>query len=145
MLRYSLLLLAVFLFIGNCSSTEETITKEEITQKLPEIDLSTVEYYELAERENGNIKHKQFLAKIHNNITIPESVRDEKIDGKVIVEALISKEGKPYITEVQESVHPVLTQYLIEAIKENRYIPYRVDNTPVNVLTVFSIQFTIME
>lgn len=145
MLRYSLLLLAVFFFISSCSSTEETITTEEITRELPEIDLSAIEYYELNEREDGNIKHKQFLAKVHENITIPEGVRNEKIDGKVIVEALISKEGEPYITEVKESVHPVLTQYLIEAIKENSYIPYHVDNTPVNALTVFSIQFTIMQ
>lgn len=147
---YLLLFLFVAGFLFSCSSSKDIseqaeLSAEELEQKLgiPEIDTSEVQYYKLSERDDGNIKHKEFLNTMRYALRIPSELRGKGLKGKVILEVLITKDGNPFVTKLTNIVHPQLTQSVFQAIKKYRYEPYKVDNKPVNALTTFSIEFNI--
>jgi periplasmic protein TonB len=74
--------------------------------------------------------------------TYPPLARQARIQGKVILQAQISKEGNiENLTLV--SGHPMLTQAAIEAVKQWRYKPYLLNGEPVEVETQVEVNFTL--
>ena len=72
----------------------------------------------------------------------PPLARQARIQGTVVLQAVIGKDGKVQNPQVV-SGHPMLTQAAIEAVKQWRYKPYSLNGEPVEVDTQININFTL--
>ena len=76
------------------------------------------------------------------NPTYPPLARQARIQGVVILQALISKNGD--IENLQLiSGHPMLAPAAIEAVKQWKYKPYLLNGEPVEVETQVQVNFTL--
>lgn len=76
------------------------------------------------------------------NPTYPPLARQARIQGVVLLQAQISKEGN--ITNLQLiSGHPMLAPAAIEAVKQWKYKPYLLNGEPVEVETQVQVNFTL--
>jgi protein TonB len=74
--------------------------------------------------------------------TYPPLARQARIQGTVILQAMISKEGT--IENLQLiSGHPMLAPAAIEAVKQWKYKPYLLNGEPVEVETQVQVNFTL--
>jgi protein TonB len=72
----------------------------------------------------------------------PPLARSARIQGSVVLQALISKDGT--IQNLRAvSGHPMLTPAAIEAVKQWRYKPYYLNGEPVEVETQITVNFTL--
>jgi protein TonB len=72
----------------------------------------------------------------------PPLARQARVQGTVVLRAMISREGKIENLQV-ESGHPLLVQSAINAVFEWRYRPYYLNNQPVEVETRITVNFTL--
>ena len=81
--------------------------------------------------------------KIHDvKPNYPPLARQARIQGKVVLQAQISKEGN--IINLQLiSGHPMLAPAAIEAVKQWKYRPYLLNGEPVEVETQVQVNFTL--
>lgn len=70
----------------------------------------------------------------------PPLARQARIQGVVVLHAIIDKEGKVAQLEVV-SGHPLLVQSAIEAVKQWRYKPTQLNGEPVEVDTTIQVTF----
>jgi periplasmic protein TonB len=76
------------------------------------------------------------------NPTYPPLARQARIQGTVILQAQISKDGSiENLTLV--SGHPMLAPAAIEAVKQWKYKPYLLNGEPVEVDTQVQVNFTL--
>jgi periplasmic protein TonB len=76
------------------------------------------------------------------NPTYPPLARQARIQGTVILQAEISKDGN--IQNLQLiSGHPMLAPAAIEAVKQWKYRPYLLNGEPVEVETTIQVNFTL--
>jgi len=76
------------------------------------------------------------------NPTYPPLARQARIQGVVILQAVISKDGN--IENLQLiSGHPMLAPAAIEAVKQWKYKPYLLNGEPVEVETQVQVNFTL--
>jgi len=76
------------------------------------------------------------------NPTYPPLARQARIQGVVILQAQISKDGN--IENLQLiSGHPMLAPAAIEAVKQWKYRPYLLNGEPVEVETQVQVNFTL--
>jgi len=74
--------------------------------------------------------------------TYPPLARQARIQGVVVLQAQISKEGN--IENLQLiSGHPMLAPAAIEAVKQWKYRPYLLNGEPVEVDTQVQVNFTL--
>jgi len=72
----------------------------------------------------------------------PPLARQARIQGIVILRAIISREGR--IEKLQlVSGHPMLVQAAIDAVRQWRYRPYLLNDQPVEVETQITVNFTL--
>lgn len=74
----------------------------------------------------------------------PPLARQARIQGVVVLQALIGKDGSIQNLHVV-SGHPMLTNAALEAVKEWRYKPYYLNSEPVEVETTINVNFTLSE
>ncbi len=72
----------------------------------------------------------------------PPLARQARIQGSVVLQAVISKSGTIENLHVVQG-HPMLTQNAIEAVKQWKYKPYFLNGEPVEVETVVTVNFTL--
>jgi periplasmic protein TonB len=72
----------------------------------------------------------------------PALARQARIQGTVVLQAVIDKEGKVQHLQVV-SGHPLLIQAAMDAVKQWRYKPYYLNGEPVEVDTQININFTL--
>jgi periplasmic protein TonB len=72
----------------------------------------------------------------------PPLARQARIQGNVVLQAEISKEGTIQNLRLI-SGHPMLTQSAIEAVKQWRYRPYYLNGEPVEVETQITVIFSL--
>jgi protein TonB len=72
----------------------------------------------------------------------PALARQARIQGAVVLQAVISKDGTIQGLHVV-SGHPMLTPAAIDAVKQWRYKPYFLNGEPVEVETVVTVNFTL--
>ena len=72
----------------------------------------------------------------------PPLARQARIQGVVVLEALIGKDGGIQNLHVV-SGHPMLTNAALEAVKEWKYKPYYLIGEPVEVSTTINVNFTL--
>ena len=71
----------------------------------------------------------------------PPLARQARIQGNVILHAIIDKEGK--VAELQVvSGHPLLVQSALDAVRQWRYKPTLLNGDPVEVDTTITVTFT---
>lgn len=74
--------------------------------------------------------------------TYPPLARQARIQGVVVLEALIGKDGGIQNLHVV-SGHPMLTNAALDAVKQWRYKPYYLNGEPVEVETTINVNFTL--
>ncbi len=74
--------------------------------------------------------------------TYPPLARQARIQGTVILQALISKDGTIQNLHLV-SGHPMLAPAAIDAVKQWRYKPYFLNGEPVEVETTINVNFTL--
>jgi protein TonB len=74
--------------------------------------------------------------------TYPPLARSARIQGQVVLQAVISKQGVIEILKLL-SGHPMLVPAAIEAVRQWRYRPYVLNNEPVEVETQITVNFSL--
>jgi protein TonB len=74
--------------------------------------------------------------------TYPALARQARIQGTVVLQAVISKEGAIENLKVL-SGHPMLVPAAIDAVKQWKYKPYILNGEPVEVDTQVTVNFTL--
>jgi protein TonB len=74
--------------------------------------------------------------------TYPVLARSARIQGQVVLQAVISKQGAIENLQVV-SGHPMLVPAAIEAVRQWRYRPYILNNEPVEVETQITVNFSL--
>jgi TonB family protein len=72
----------------------------------------------------------------------PEDAKNARIQGEVILTAIISKEGEVENLQLL-SGHPKLAPAAIEAVKQWKYRSYRLNGEPVEVETKIQVKFAL--
>lgn len=73
----------------------------------------------------------------------PEIARRARIQGIVILEAVITKTGTVEDVRVLRSLHPILDQSAISAVKQWKYQPAMLNDRPVKVYFTVTVNFTL--
>jgi len=73
----------------------------------------------------------------------PQDAKDQRIQGLVVMRAIIDKEGNVASLQLI-SGHPLLAPPAIDAVKQWKYKPYLLNQTPVEVETQVTVNFTLM-
>jgi len=76
------------------------------------------------------------------NPSYPPLARTARIQGKVLLQAQISKNGDIQNLQVL-SGHPMLIQSALDAVKQWKYRPYYLNGEPVEVDTTIEVNFTL--
>lgn len=74
--------------------------------------------------------------------TYPPLARSVRIQGSVVLQAVISKQGVIENLQVLTG-HPMLVPAAIEAVRQWRYRPYVLNNEPVEVETQITVNFSL--
>ena len=72
----------------------------------------------------------------------PPLARSARIQGQVLLQAIISKQGGIENLKVLAG-HPMLVPAAIEAVRQWRYRPYVLNNEPVEVETQITVNFSL--
>ena len=73
----------------------------------------------------------------------PLLARQARIEGTVVLRAIISREGRIENLQVL-SGHPVLVPAAIDAVRQWRYQPYILNDQPVEVETQITVKFSLL-
>jgi len=76
------------------------------------------------------------------NPVFPDLARRARIEGTVVVEALISKSGDIDSLRII-SGNPLFNQAVIDAVKQWRYQPTILNGEPIDVITTITVNFTL--
>ena len=90
-------------------------------------------------RVGGQVESAKLIFK--PEIEYPQSAREKGIQGVVLLEGVISKEGEPLSVEVLRSPDPDLSQAALDSVKQFRYQPTLLNGKPVEVVTTIAVQF----
>jgi protein TonB len=74
----------------------------------------------------------------------PPDARDQRIQGVVLLQATIDKEGNVASLQLITG-HPLLAPAAIEAVKQWKYRPYLLNGNPLEVNTQIQVNFTLTE
>ena len=72
----------------------------------------------------------------------PQLARQARIQGTVVLRAIISREGRIENLQVL-SGHPLLVPAALDAVRQWRYRPYSLNDEPVEVETQITVNFTL--
>jgi protein TonB len=90
-------------------------------------------------KQGGNVTAASILQQ--TKPVYPALARQARIQGNVVLHAIIDKDGKVAQLEVI-SGHPLLVQSALDAVKQWRYKPTLLNGDPVEVDTTITVTFT---
>lgn len=91
-------------------------------------------------RVSSGVMQVLLLTKVHPQY--PQEAKDQRIQGVVVLKVIIDKEGNVAKIELI-SGHPALAPAAIDAVKQWKYKPYLLNQTPVEVDTQVQVNFTL--
>lgn len=91
-------------------------------------------------RQGGQVTAANIISRIQPQY--PPLARQARISGKVVLHAIIAKDGTIQQLEVQ-SGHPLLIQAALDAVRQWRYRPTLLNGEPVEVDTTIDVVFTL--
>jgi protein TonB len=94
-------------------------------------------------RVGGDIRPPAKL--VHVAPVYPDQARAERIEGTVIVEALIGTDGRVIDVHVLRSVHPLLDASAVEAVSQWEYTPTLLNGEPVELIMSITVPFALAE
>jgi TonB family protein len=92
-------------------------------------------------RVSSGLAQTLILTKV--NPQYPQDARDQRIQGVVLLRAIIDQEGNVSNVDLI-SGHPLLAPAAIEAVKQWKYKPYLLNNEPIPVETQVQVNFTLL-
>lgn len=92
-------------------------------------------------RITAEVKQPELIKKVEPQY--PEIARKARIQGVVILEAVITKEGTVEGVKVLRALHPILDQAAVNAVRQWRYKPALLNNRPVKVYFTVTVKFTL--
>jgi periplasmic protein TonB len=90
-------------------------------------------------KQGGNVTAASIITQTHP--VYPALARQARIQGNVVLHAIIDKDGKVAQLEVVTG-HPLLVQAALDAVKQWRYKPTLLNGDPVEVDTTITVTFT---
>jgi protein TonB len=102
---------------------------------IPAAPVATVQTVRLSHMSEGDLVHKVLP-------TYPPLARSARIQGTVVLAAMISKLGTIENLRLL-SGHPMLAPAAIEAVRQWRYRPYILNSEPVEVETQITVNFSL--
>ena len=90
-------------------------------------------------KQGGNVTAASIITQTRP--LYPPLARQARIQGNVVLHAIIDKDGKVAQLEVI-SGHPLLVQAALDAVKQWRYKPTQLNGDPVEVDTTITVTFT---
>jgi periplasmic protein TonB len=85
---------------------------------------------------------KALMEEINRNITYPDDAVEKRIEGKVIVRFIITKDGKAVQPSISKSLYPSLDVEVIRVIgKLPKFNPGKKGGSPVNVWFAIPVTF----
>jgi protein TonB len=90
-------------------------------------------------KQGGQVTAASIITQTHP--VYPPLARQARIQGTVVLHAIIDKDGKVAQLEVV-SGHPLLVQAALDAVKQWRYKPTLLNGDPVEVDTTIQVTFT---
>jgi protein TonB len=91
-------------------------------------------------RVGGNIKPPTQLKRV--NPTYPPIAQSARVQGVVIIEAVIGPNGMVTEAKVLRSI-PLLDSAALEAVKQWQYTPTLLNGVPVPVIMTVTVNFTL--
>ena len=89
------------------------------------------------------VSHLQPADLVHQvNPVYPPLARQTRVQGVVVLEATISKEGTIESLRMV-SGHPLLTGAALDAVKQWRYRPVFLNGEPIDIITTVTVSFTL--
>ena len=92
-------------------------------------------------RPGGNVKDPVRIYYVEP--AYPKAAIAAKIEGTVILEAVIGKDGKIKNVKIIKSLNPLLDQTAVEAIRQWRYTPSTLAGRPIEILLTVIFNFKI--
>jgi TonB family protein len=93
-------------------------------------------------RVGGNVEQMNLVTKVQP--IYPASAKAARIQGQVMLETVISKEGEPLDIRVLASPSDDLTQSSLEAVRQWRYKPTLLNGSPVEIVTDVVVNYTLV-
>jgi TonB family protein len=93
-------------------------------------------------RQGGNVQQAMVISKVAP--VYPAEAKDARIQGVVILETLISTEGRVSSVRVI-SGHPLLQQAAVDAVSQWMYKPTLLNGQPVEVVTTTTVNFSFQQ
>jgi protein TonB len=81
------------------------------------------------------------LASLQRAVTYPEQAKALRLEGRVLVRCIVSKEGKPSGITVTRSVHRLLDEEAVRAMRRMRFKPAMKNGKPVEVFMTLPVTF----
>ena len=83
------------------------------------------------------------MAELYSRLKYPEEARKNYIQGRVLIQIFISREGKILQTRILQSDNPLLEEAAITAIKQTAFTPAIQFGKPLGVWMVIPITFSL--
>lgn len=91
-------------------------------------------------RVGGNVRRAMLVR--HVSPVYPPGAAGEGVEGTVLLEAVIDKEGKPIgLKAINSMVDPRLIDAALEAVKQWRYKPVLLNGRAIEIVTTVSVAF----
>jgi len=91
-------------------------------------------------RQGGNVQAANLIYQV--NPAYPPLARQTRVQGVVVLEAVISREG--WIESLRVITgHPLLNQAALDAVKQWKYQPTMLNGEPVEVITTVTVTFSL--
>jgi protein TonB len=91
-------------------------------------------------RQGGNVQAANLIHQV--NPVYPPLARQARVQGVVVLEAVISREGSIESLRVVTG-HPLLNQAALDAVKQWKYRPTMLNGDAVEVITTVTVTFTL--
>ncbi len=122
----------------NLGSIQETVNVEAQSPQAPKMVNATPQRI----RVGGNVQAAKLLYK--QPPIYPVTMKQAGISGTVVMQAVISKEGDILNLEVlSPDVHPDLIAAAVDAVKNWKYEPTKLNGENVEVVTMINVNFTL--
>lgn len=91
--------------------------------------------YDIPPRPVGGMNH--FVARL----TYPKELRQRRIGGEIVVQISIDRNGSVSKVHIHKSVHPLLDQIVMNAVRQTRWQPAVKHHTPIRATIRLPVTF----
>jgi periplasmic protein TonB len=106
----------------------------------PPVSTAKAEMHVTRIKRGGEVQHANLVHQVKP--TYPPLARTVRVQGRVVLEAIIDREGRVENLKVL-SGHPLLIPAAFEAVQQWRYRPTLLNGQPVEVLTQVTVNFSL--